>query len=59
MSDRFMVDHTYNAGTDKKPDWRRLRYMISGSNIQDRFQDRNAHELAMEKTKAMLKGREA
>lgn len=50
-----LVDRVWNVGTDRKPIWRRLRYVVRGENICDRFPDESAHEIAVRKTVAMLK----
>ena len=59
MTDPILIDRMFNVGTEKKPDWRRLRYLVSGSNICDRFPDKSGHELAMERTGKMLRGKAA
>ncbi len=55
MTDRIIVDRMFNAGTESKPVYRRLRYMVSGQNLRDSFGDDSAHEVAVKKTAEMLK----
>lgn len=54
MNPPTLTRYHFNAGTDKKPEWRDVSYMISGENICNKFPDESARERAMNKARAML-----
>ncbi len=52
-----LISRLYNAGTDRKPEWKQVSYLVAGECFHDRLPDKSAAEVAFEKTKEMLKGK--